>query len=1373
MATYTYEEIMDAARAARAEGRDGAARALATRAYELRTGRPFSLGNVQDQEDVYDPTESEGIAQEFFEGILSGGTRAVQGVLETGAIAADLAGDTDTASEITEAFDELRERAGLDPVGLVGRGTEVITQYVLPGGLVAKLVGSLSRAGRIGTAIRQIAAAGAVDAVVSDNDTTTIGDFFEGGPTQRDAEVGLSGRDEALRRLGNKLRIGAEGGVGQIVAPVLVGATARGVGRTALALDRVPGLRYVGPVAAARGAQAIARPVAARLGRVEEALRSGQDVGSFGRLIGESLAAMRYRGMLPQEVAEARLLSGGVEEAGVQQALALSARINGRLDSVLKKMNRLAPSATPLTRTDAMNTIEEFLTTANRSRKAQLLRTIPKELRPDVNQMRTMIDDFSRQILGGDFMQRYGSTVSAKDPLQRTIEQIIRGNLGTYMRRRYRIFEDTGYKPTQQVMDAAVQGFKGDRSAVESIFGDLIANKSVPYTSLGVNVSPAGKITGPISDDQARRAAEAFLDRYQKTRGRNRGLLPQPSRVAEKRLPTDLLITRQNLPDYQKALLGEVKNPLENFVATVSDLAEFKAVDDYFGRIRELADDPANANTFGRWFRNTSGMSPGQIDNLKDSGYRVLGEGDDPLETGWGSLSGYAVPDRIHRDLTRLVIGDENTTVNVARSLYGGFLKAKGATQFGATVLSPVTQIRNVTTASLFSTMQGNVGRGANLWESMRLVFDNLPQGQVTDMFTKLQRLGVVGSQAELRELQDLVSKGFGYDAPSSMLGGLPTGRKIGSRWTDNPIGAAFVGAGRKAQNLYQAGDDLWKIYNFQFERRKLADALTRMDPPARQSYIDSLGGTGKPLDDFLDEQAAYVVRNVIPNYNMIPEVVRFLRRMPVGNFMAFPSEIIRTSVNTLARSLDELASPHAAIQEIGMRRLTGMMGTVGVLGPTISKLAYQTSGVSEEEMAAYQRSLAAPWERNARLIPTGRHEDGTPKYINFSYSNPYDMIERLFTTGMRKAEEGRLMGKSGSQIAFEAFSETFGELMAPFTEEAIVTAAIRDVLDPEAQVPALRQLGQLVGGRAGSTITGATIYNPEDSAGDKARKSFNHVVGTILPSIVPVDTRGGELEPSRFARGFVNSLGLNEELGIDPEDRRGIERRLSAELARAFSGITESESQASQGLIYRGFEFSQRRRAASGIFNSVARRMNVTSQELLDAFIRADEARYRVFNQFYRTIEDLRAIGMSDREIRRILDQNNIGGATQLLRGRYEPLEVSDEIRQVMRRNDRLDQLPREAIQEYRRARRGIGFGPVEEPEMETPATGTPAAGGNPFLQEAAPAAPAIGPVPAAQGPQPAAQPTGSAPPSLDLLGSNPFAALRNLDIAQRLSGQ
>lgn len=1363
----TYEELMQAASAARDDGRMQVAQALAARAYQMRTGAAVQSAaepaTDAPAEDVYDPTAYEGVAQEFFEGVASGGTRIAQGILELLATVPDLVADTNYSSAVTEAFDNFRAAAGIDPQGLVGRGAEVITQFVIPGAAAARIVGGLSQAGRLGTFIRQVGAAGLADAVVSDNDTMTIGDFFEGGPTQRAEDVGLQGSEEALRRIGNRFRIGVEGGVAQVAAPLIVRGTGRLLGETALAVDRIPGVRYAGPVAMARGARRAAQPVVAAANRLEEALRTGQNVGPFGRFLGEGMAAMRYRGMLPEEIAQARLLRTGVAESEIQGALATAARIDTQIDRVLKRVNQLTAGTTPLTREDALNTIEQALRTSNPARRQQLMQSIPTELRGEVQRMRDTIDRLSTEVLGGDFIARFGTTTPSGG--SQTIEDIIRGNLGSYMRRRYRVFEDAAYQPDQQVFDAAARGFMSDRSSTETLFRELIESGRYQPAQLGANVAADGTIAGQITRQQGELAANAFLARYQNNRRAFRGL----QRTPDERLSTDLFITRRNLPSYQRALLGEVHNPLENYVATVADMAEFRAVDEYFGRVRELADNPANANTFGRLFQNTEAMSPAQVQRLVDDGFVILGRDDDPLTSGWGSLQGYAVPSRIYRDLTRVVAGDLGAVGNAARSLYGGFLRAKGATQFGATVLSPITQIRNVTTASLFAAMQGNVGRGANLWESLRLTMQNLPRTQQAPFFARLQRLGVIGTQVELREMEDLISRGLGFNGPSQMIAGLPVGRRIGSRLTDNPIGAFIGGAGRRAQDLYQAGDDLWKVYNFQFERNKLRAALRQMPLAERQAYMASRGAAGTPISQFLDEEAASIVRNVIPNYNMVPESIRFIRKLPVGNFIAFPYEIVRTSVNTLTRAMEELSSTSRGIQEIGMRRLMGMMTTVGTIGPALSKLAYQTSGVSEEEMDAYQRTLAAPWERNARLLPTGRHEDGTPQYINFSYSNPYDMIERVVTAAINRQESDRLAGLSPAQSVYNAFSESLREFIAPFTEESIMTAALRDVLDPNSETLGVRQLAQLAGGRGGRTVTGAQVYSPEDSAGDRAAKSFAHLVGSLLPPVVPVDVRSGEFEPSRFGRAVVNALNLNEALGIDAQDARGIERDLSAELARAFSGITESESQASMGLRYRGFEFAAARTASSNIFNRVAARPNVRREDLLDAFVSADQARYRAFNRFYRVIEDLRAFGMSDREIRRVLERANVSGIGPLMRGRYEPLELGRTAVQRLRENGRLGELPRAEINAYRASRRNIGFGILEEEPQAAAPQAAPVGGAPQIVQGAAPAAPVVAPVPAPAAPQSPPVPANSAPPSLTLLGSNPIEALQNLEIAQR----
>ena len=45
--------------------------------------------------------------------------------------------------------------------------------------------------------------------------------------------------------------------------------------------------------------------------------------------------------------------------------------------------------------------------------------------------------------------------------------------------------------------------------------------------------------------------------------------------------------------------MGEIKNPRQNILSTISELAEFKAVDDYYGFIRNLAKANPNGLSLG------------------------------------------------------------------------------------------------------------------------------------------------------------------------------------------------------------------------------------------------------------------------------------------------------------------------------------------------------------------------------------------------------------------------------------------------------------------------------------------------------------------------------------------------------------------------------------------------------------------------------------------------------------------------------------------------------------------------------------------------------------------------------------------------------
>ena len=79
-------------------------------------------------------------------------------------------------------------------------------------------------------------------------------------------------------------------------------------------------------------------------------------------------------------------------------------------------------------------------------------------------------------------------------------------------------------------------------------------------------------------------------------------------------------------------------------------------------------------------------------------------------------MHGIAVPRSMWKSMSQHVINDTNTSIgHVGRQMYGKFLWLKGFSQYSKTILSPITHVRNVTSASLFALAQGNVGRGANL----------------------------------------------------------------------------------------------------------------------------------------------------------------------------------------------------------------------------------------------------------------------------------------------------------------------------------------------------------------------------------------------------------------------------------------------------------------------------------------------------------------------------------------------------------------------------------------------------------------------------------------------------------------------------------
>ena len=1308
-------------------------------------------GGVDQSED-----KSEGIAQEFLEGMASGVIGIGEGIVELGALGIDLIADTSYAQDVREGAEAVRETLGIDPEGMVGKGVEAVVQLGIPGLAAVGAVSKISRLGRLKKVLdqrnmrilddgklvakkeksltapqrfalgaQQLTAAGLADAAVATNNLTTIGDLFDDSPTSRDLTTGLTGREEAARIMLNRAKFGVEGAAAFVAAPYVI----KGVSTVAAPV--------LSPVA--KGAKIAAEPIARKAKALEDEYTSGarEQMGTLSKLAAQTMASVRFRGFLPDFAGQLRSLVPGLANAEIKKADILVRALDKDMDKVAKTLAKEQKRDSKLLKTEMQDTIEAWMLAPKAMGDDGLKATdvnlqeafdmLPDVIKPTVNKMRDQVDRLSNEILNSSALQRrLKSSNKATREAAEEVETIIQGEMHKYMRRRYKIHEDPNYRISPELEAKALRGFQDDvtatlneiKSALRSGDKDLVeqAQEFVTTNRAGdfvlktrAGVSSAGP---KVPEDAALFARDRFIERH--TPQSKPASKKTEGRAAIERLDPNIFTSRKRLTKFQRELLGEIKGPQENFMATVSDLATFKSVDNYFGGIRRSM-DAGDAGTL-RLFKDDPGGRSGRR-QLEAQGFVQL------KGPQYGALEDVFVPEPVFNNMTRVVRQADDSVIELAKKMYSGFLYTKGMSQYSKTILSPITQVRNVTTASFFALAQGNVGAGASLGESVNLVFQGLkrlpPERQAAEL-AELMELGVIGTQAQLQEIKQLLKTGFGTSKQYASEAAGEVGEQYIRRREAGKLGNFFgdvannlKGVTGKAEDLYQGGDDVWKIYNFNAELSKLKKVFSQMDETTKVDQLSKLTGravedisdnpaiiarlkgidvsevtrTGEGFRKALRREAADIVRNNVPNYSLAPEAIRGLRRLPIGNFIAFPYEIYRTGFNTIGRGLTELASDNKEIQQIGLRRLSGALTTFTVLPTALATAAYEFSGVSEKEMKAFQRQFAYPWQKNSLLIPTGKTKEGVPTYIDFSYSNPYDQLARGARAALTAYETGMEEGKSGDQIAAEIGFETLNESFKPFIESSIMSEKLQDIFI-----------------RDGKMKTGALIYNPGmgDTAGTKVAKSFMHLADGVLPGAIPLNIRGGVPEPSRFLRGLAEGTGDDTLFGVTSLDKSKRQFTLTGELSRAFTGMTEIEPKLDDLFKFKSAAFGKERRLASNIFNRVADDANATPDQLFNAYVKADEARYRVYNKLYQTVEDLREMGFSEREIRRNFKVENID-VSRVMRNKYEPLEVASVVKSEMRDLGTFTRTFRNLSRNYYRSRRNIPFKSSVELEQET----------------------------------------------------------------------
>ena len=1331
---------------------------------------------------------------------------------------------------MNEAFETAREETGMQAEGTAGEIASVVTQFVVPGVKGAGAVSKTTRLGRLDRLTRartgtsalsrkqklllnaqQAGGAAVVDFVVSTEDTEGLHDFFtRDDDNAPENKVGETATEVLAAKLGDRLLLGAEAGVATVVLPPVVGAMLKGIAKTGASrpveiasdiiektlgvttpvsaaapksfLDRarrttVADLVSVGTVPAARaGLEAATQAILRQEARI---LDPSTTTKSFDNLLGRLFANLRYRGFLDPTAANINSLVNAAVEGDVKLADRKLKKVEQKIDEFLARDEMKQQTA--VTKQTLLNAFMEVLETGQRPAN------IPDELFNSYKEARSIIDRLSERLLETGAVRALPETAAPGRPSRQALMQAIRENVevGGYLRQRYAAYEDPTYNIVQgsarerEIFDL-IRTSVGGRNE-NSVFNHI---KSVLGEESDFLKVTDEQTLDTLTERQMREYIRLVLAKTPAGMGRSTGG-DFFGRVPIRKLNTQLLNRRKVESPVLKEILGQVRNPRESYIATISDLSTFIATDSFYTRLRAIADaDMADAvfrrGKYGEDFLNAAerealaelrrtnptattadlgpkvdgryinvpervaarqdrlqqqldeaaaqGASEGrirqlqqEIDNaeefvltdLRTKGYHIIGRTDssgnvikkDPgqAESAFGAMHNIAVPNAMAASLNRTIITDDTLLGSFLRQTYGGLLKLKGISQFNKTILSPITQVRNVTSASMFALAQGNIGNGASLGQSVDLVLRDLinrklltADYRLTDegleYFVDLQQRGVIGSSAELRELQDNLRRGVdpgnlrvmedhALVSDVATTGPRPNRLRVPGTKISVDVGSLdrqhrrnmtmqFLG---KAADLYRAGDDVWKIYNYEFEASKLREAYTKMmrnaqdktkgmnDSQTKQvmdatteRFKREIGQEGPgTVEEAIKGRAADIVRNNVPNYELVPQVIKDIRGLPIGNFIAFPAEIIRTGFNTLETSMKELASEDAAIREIGMRRLMSSLSTFYVAGPALRDISMNLTGMTPEQMEAVN-ATSAPYQRDSIFLSLGKNEKGNFEVLDFSHFNPFDMLIRPFEAVLNSLDESNKLQRGARDTVGKAAWAAFSEFFEPFLSESIALASLRDVLPTFAF------------GRGGETQTGAKVYRDVENLGKKIERSMIHLMNQMGPSNldpfrVPVGADFSEIELSRLPRSL---LAGRPEFGVsEREPSTGRTYAPEGELFRLFTGLSAQEVDPARVAKFKANEFKALRSEAATLFNDVVNRDFAGEQDYVNGYLAANEARLRVFRNFALQIKALRDLGLSKKEIRDILRKERIGKEElkALERGRYLPYSPSE----------------------------------------------------------------------------------------------------------------
>tara|TARA_A100001391_G_scaffold121645_2_gene82966 strand:+ start:354 stop:3896 length:3543 start_codon:yes stop_codon:yes gene_type:complete len=534
-----------------------------------------------------------------------------------------------------------------------------------------------------------------------------------------------------------------------------------------------------------------------------------------------------------------------------------------------------------------------------------------------------------------------------------------------------------------------------------------------------------------------------------------------------------------------RALWGEVKDPYQNYAKTYEKLSRLVAEHKFLREIKDIGIKEG---------RIKMGYSD-DLKSLEELGTKALGISsgvrsglDNPLK---GLFADNAFAKGI-QDGTEVMWGKDNPWMS-------SFLKLKTFSQAGQTIFSVPTHGRNIL-GNMFIMMANGTLNPVKGYSAMKDTIKRFSSGSNEDFRKRMGRyieLGIIDSSTSAGSLRAVAGQAF-KSGPQGIAD--RTALTRGVKKFSNQV-----------TRVYEAEDNVFKIWNFENLKSQYRKAFPMLNEEA--------------LDQFVAQRS----RDMMPNYALIPKAVKSLRYTPFGNFVAFPSEIVRTGKNVIKNTWKDISGQTArelgitdpraiaALRTIGMKRLGGL--TVAALaGDYAKEYTAEAFGITQEQLNAIDKTGAAWNKGTAKIFLSGVDKDSEGHlgvdYVNLGPIDPYS----YFKVPMRKL----ISLVDGGVDYNEAEMRDIGmdmalDILSPFVSPSMVTEAIVKSSNNQPLTPTEQVIEKVIKQVGGALTPGTVRFILKRMEYEQQKDVAQDPDGEIVPNRYGYSMPKGEVDLLAF----------------------------------------------------------------------------------------------------------------------------------------------------------------------------------------------------------------------------------------------------------------